>query len=168
MKLREAKKIAERIRSILAPHCERCEIAGSIRRMKPEPNDIEIVCIPQKAAGLFAMEGRSAWWQRRSIPEIGERLKGFPIENRYIQFMLPEGIKLDLFTATRDNWGLIFAIRTGSAEFSHHVLATGWVRAGYQSKNGLLSKNGANVPVREEIDLFNLIGIPFVDPQERI
>jgi len=32
---------------------------------------------------------------------------------------IPEGIKLDLFMANIRNWGLIFAIRTGSARYSH-------------------------------------------------
>ena len=55
MNLQQAQQIAERIKSELAPHCDRIEIAGSIRRKKPEVKDIEIVCIPKPyETGLFA------------------------------------------------------------------------------------------------------------------
>ena len=65
------------------------------------------------------------------------------------------------------NWGLIYAIRTGSADYSHRVLACGWVRNGYKSADGMLSRDGVAVPVREERDLFRLAGVPWVDPEER-
>ena len=76
-------------------------------------------------------------------------------------------IKIDLFMATKRNWGLIFAIRTGSADFSHKILACGWVRAGYKSVNGILTKNGQEIECREEEDLFKLIRVPFVEPKLR-
>lgn len=38
---------AERLRAELAQHCERIEIAGSIRRGKPQIGDIELVAIPR-------------------------------------------------------------------------------------------------------------------------
>lgn len=54
MKLAEAQAIAERVRAELAPFCVRCEIAGSIRRKRPEPRDLEIVCVPKTIpGGLF-------------------------------------------------------------------------------------------------------------------
>ena len=46
MKYEEALKIAEEVKALLAPHCLRIEIAGSIRRKKPEVKDIEIVAYP--------------------------------------------------------------------------------------------------------------------------
>ncbi len=47
MKLDKALEIAERTKKLLAPYCERIEIAGSIRRKKPEVKDIELVAIPK-------------------------------------------------------------------------------------------------------------------------
>ena len=43
----QALEIAEKTKALLAPHCERIEIAGSIRRLKPFVKDIEIVAIPK-------------------------------------------------------------------------------------------------------------------------
>lgn len=54
MKLDKALEIAERIKELLAPYSERIEIAGSIRRKKPEVKDVELVAIPKPYdVGLF-------------------------------------------------------------------------------------------------------------------
>lgn len=43
MNLTDAQVIAEKIKAELSPFCIKCEIAGSVRRERPEPNDIEIM-----------------------------------------------------------------------------------------------------------------------------
>ena len=95
-----------------------------------------------------------------------QKVKG-QLPCKYTQRILPEGIKLDLFFAEPENWGLILAVRTGSAGYSHQVLAKGWVKKGYKSINGYLTKEGRKYDVREEKDLFNRIGLPWCDPQFR-
>jgi DNA polymerase/3'-5' exonuclease PolX len=168
MKLADAQRLAEDVRSQLAPFCERCEIAGSIRRRKAEVKDIEIVCIP------FTLPSRlfgEMWAMIRChsfIETVNQwgKVKGEP-DGKYTQRTLPDGTKLDLFMATPDNWGLIFAIRTGSAAFSHHVLASTWTRQGYKSVGGVLMRNGQPTYAREERDLFTLLGLEWVEPELR-
>jgi DNA polymerase/3'-5' exonuclease PolX len=166
MVLSQALAIAEECRAALAPSCERIEIAGSIRRGKPQVKDIALVAIPrQHVSGLFDDELVTDPDFCATV-DRWQAVKGTP-EGKYTQRWLPEGIVLDLFMADADNWGLIFAMRTGSAAFSHCILATGWVRAGYRSEEGRLWKDGAIVRVREERDLFALIGVPWVEPAGR-
>jgi len=160
MKYEEALKIAENVKQQLAPHCERIEIAGSIRRKKPEVKDIEIVVIPKPYdVGLF---------ENGITPIVNqwEKVKG-ELPCKYTQRILPEGIKLDLFFAEHDNWGNTFAIRTGSADFSHKWLASEWVSQGYKSEGGHLYKDGERIAIREEEDLFKLLHIPYVEPEGR-
>ena len=88
-------------------------------------------------------------------------------KTKYTQRILPCGIKLDLFFADEKNWGYIFAMRTGSDNFSHNTLAKRWVQCGYKGKDGYLTKYGEIVEIKEEKDLFKLIGIPFVEPEYR-
>jgi len=160
MNLQQAQQIAERIKSELAPHCERIGIAGSIRRKKPEVKDIEIVCIPKPyETGLFA-SGIA------KVVDQWQKVKG-ELPCKYTQRILPDGIKLDLFFAEPENWGLIYAIRTGSAEYSHKVLAAGWVKAGYQSRDGYLWHGCEKYNCREEVDLYNRIGLTWIDPEFR-
>jgi len=160
MKIKSALRIAERVRAELEPHCERIEIAGSIRRGKADVKDIELVCITKPYdVGLF--ESGIATVVNRWPKVRGE------LPCKYTQRVLPEGINLDLFFAVPGNWGLIFAIRTGSADFSHKVLATGWVKRGYKSNEGWLHKNGKDIAVPEERDLFRIIGIDYIEPKNR-
>lgn len=160
MKLAQARAIAERCLCELKPHCERIEIAGSIRRNKEEPKDIEIVSIPKPYdVGLF--ESGIA-----TVVNRWEKVKG-ELPCKYTQRVLPEGIKLDLFFATPENWGLIFAIRTGSAGFSHKMLAARWSAMGYKSEGGMLMRGGESICVREENELFDLLGMKWIEPEDR-
>lgn len=163
-------EIANETLELLRPHCYRCEIAGSLRRKKPEVKDIEIVAIPKPFdVGLFKT-GLATVVNR--WPKIKGTLTQWPPRKgespcKYTQRLLPQGINLDLWFATEHNWGLIYATRTGSAEFSHKVLACGWVKQGYRSVDGYLTKDGKKYAVREEEELFALIGLPCVPPELR-
>lgn len=160
MEFYKAHQIAQHVVALLRPYCHRIQIAGSLRRQKAWVKDIEIVAIPNPYdTGLF--ESGIA-----TVVNQWEKVKG-ELPCKYTQRILPEGIKLDLFFATHKNWGLILAIRTGSAKFSHRVLATRWVRRGYHSENGILYLNGHEVAVPEEEDLFRIVELPFIDPSRR-
>jgi DNA polymerase/3'-5' exonuclease PolX len=154
------KPIADRVIELLRPVCERIEIAGSIRRECPECGDIEIVAIPKPYnTGLF--ESGIATHVNR-----WRKIKG-ELPCKYTQRILPEKITLDLFFAEKNNWGLIYAIRTGSADYSYNVLATGWVKNGYKSENGYLTRGGRIYFTPEEKDLFEKAGVKWIEPKYR-
>lgn len=160
MQYNEALQVAELVKTQLEPHCERIAIAGSIRRKKPFVKDIEVVAIPKPyQTGLF--ESGIA-----TVVNRWEKMKG-ELPCKYTQRVLPEGIKLDLFFADAQNWGLILAIRTGSAEYSHKVLASSWVKKGYRSENGYLCYKGAIVAIPEEEALFQRLGLTYIEPDFR-
>ncbi len=167
MKLKDAQHIAEKYKAILSPFCDRIEIAGSIRRKMKRVKDIEIVAIPKEVPkqDMFDVAMiRSPEFCK--IVERWPRIKGRPA-GKYTQRELPEGIRLDLFMVTVKNWGLQLAIRTGPANYSHHVLGNRWVRKGYKSREGMLTWRYEPIPVREEEDLFDLLGLKWVEPENR-
>jgi DNA polymerase/3'-5' exonuclease PolX len=43
MKLERAQEIADQVIKRLYPYCQRIKVAGSVRRQKPEPSDIELL-----------------------------------------------------------------------------------------------------------------------------
>lgn len=169
MEYTQALNLALEAKAALAPFCERIEIAGSIRREKPEVGDIELVAIPKKESHQLDL------LTTHMVPVAGfidtvnrwEKVKGGPT-GKYTQRILPGGMKLDLFIASPENWGLIFAIRTGSAQYSQEVLATGWVRRGFHSHEGILMKGGNRYLIHEERELYELIGEPWIEPRLRI
>lgn len=132
--------IAEEVRSTLAHACERIEIAGSVRRLRPECGDIELVAIPritrtleEGPPDLFGQRTRGAVIVRNALWDALDEIlrpehyirKG----NLYRAFLWPvaqgerDEIQVDLFTADFQNWGLIHLIRTGSAKFSERVVS---------------------------------------------
>lgn len=159
-RLEAAQRIAEGVVALLAPHCERIKIAGSIRRLRETVKDIEIVCIPKRD-----VDGRPDA-RFTCIVETWEKVKGTPY-GKYTQRILASGIKLDLFMCRRENWGLIFAIRTGPAEYSHQSLARAWYGQGFKSIDGMLTKKGISINIYEERQLFSLLKITYLAPPER-
>lgn len=197
MPLVEARVIALRLRGAMQPFCERVEIAGSIRRDKPEVGDIEIVAVPKwegqaDPTDLFGERTirRNLLWhefgcvspenRRRDCPNLGwikpgvSEIRAWHISEagKYWRGYLPDhGIKLDVFLATPENWGAIYLIRTGSADFSAAVMGHAR-RVGYRFEDGSFwlgseSKGGSVLPVYEERDVFDHLGLEFVPPRER-
>jgi len=171
MELTKAEKIAKKYVDLLAPFCQRIEIAGSVRRKKPEVKDIEIVCISKvidiiDTGTLFGTQELIT--HPNFVYEVNklEKVKGEPT-GKYTQRILPEGINLDLFIANRDNWGYILAIRIGPDGYSKYLAST-WVKQGFKGVDGNLTKNGEIIPVREERDLFWILGLDYVDPEFRM
>jgi len=169
MNLDQALPIAEMVQATLAPHCEpgRCVIGGSIRREKPEVKDIEIVCIPkQQSDDLFKWLEQPSQAFCKAV-ETWPKMKGSPL-GRYTQrlIMEPAQIKLDVFMARPHTWGLILAIRTGPAEYSHQ-LAMLCNEQGYKMYGGELFRYGHLIPVPEERQLFDLLKTPYLEPKER-
>lgn len=64
--LAPALQVAFRLKMALTPYCERVELAGSIRRCRPQVGDIELVTIPRRPLDLFgqAIPGPTARKER--------------------------------------------------------------------------------------------------------
>ncbi len=161
--LAEARKIAEQVLEEMKPHCERIEIAGSIRRKKATIGDIEIVAIPKPySVGIF--EDGLAKIVNKWTKVKEEMVYG---QVKYTQRILPQGIKLDIFFVTPENWGSQLGIRTGSIAYVRDILAYGWSKNGYKSEGGFLVQDGIRYDVPEEKDVFRMSGVKYVEPEER-
>ena len=167
----EALALAESILETLRPGCERIEIAGSVRRKKPECGDIEIVAIPK-----FVEEKDLFGNPLQSISVLNLRLDTqdwHSIKNGqwYKQFDIGPCM-LDLFLTTPEKWGSVFTIRTGSADFSHRLVTKkrlGGLCPAYMSFNdGRLWSNGQVLSTPEEADIFQALGIAWIPPEGRI
>jgi DNA polymerase/3'-5' exonuclease PolX len=134
MKLMDARKIAVDTCYILQPFCDKINIAGSIRRQRPQVKDIEIVCLPKtyEEKDLFgevvAMR-RSEEFKVLAM-QLGKVLKGKP-SGRMVQIELKEGIKLDLFIPQAHDYYRQYAIRTGSSQYSQLMIAFAWKKMGW-------------------------------------
>lgn len=184
----EAFKLASVMVEDMRPFCERIEIAGSIRRQKQSDiKDVEIVAIPKwtaVASGLFAEDSTKEnelfkWAQTQTAVEwikpgtsIIAKWQVKP-DGKYWRGMFFNGVKLDLFLTTPDQFGLIFLIRTGPADFSHKMVTLksqgGWLKdeLGIRIQGGNIKKGDEIIPTPEEKDVFKAMRYKFVEPENR-
>lgn len=174
--LEKARNIAEQYREELAPYCEQIEIAGSIRRNKPEVGDIEMVVIPKYETWGMDMFGQPRLYNalEKVIQEAHNNglilIKNGP---RYKQMQLREGPTLDLFIVLPPaQWGVIYLIRTGPEEFSHKAVTQrnigGYLPSDCVVRDGQVLREGVLVPMSEEEDFLELLGMPGLKPEERV
>lgn len=177
MQLVEAERIALKLCSDLAPIFERLEVAGSVRRCKPEVKDIELVGIPKfvdqpsliKTPGFIPVIPSTElnnWSQMGRIIKAGQRYK---------QIELFAGINLDLFIVLPPaQWGVIMAIRTGPAEFSKWLVTArrygGALPGHLKVRDGSLWQGNRMIETSEEDDFFREIGLndwELLEPAQR-
>ena len=175
MLLEDALPIANKCLADLTPYCERAEIAGSIRRQKPEVKDIEIVVIPKTETvnDLFGEPAGEVSLLENSIPNILKAWDAWTIKNgqKYKQILLPGGMKLDLFIVTKETWGVQFTIRTGSADYSKWLVTQrrygGALPSHAKIEGARVVVYGKQLETPEEKDFFAFLEIPMPAPSER-
>lgn len=168
MPFSEALALAKELVDDLTPHVQRVKVAGSLRRRRPEVNDLEIVCEPiMEPADLFGGLKPNIERIRAVLQLRGEILKG---GERYIQVRLFEpAIKADLFIVHPPaNWWAILAIRTGPWQLGR-VAVTRMHGFGYRCVDGRVTRaaTGEDVPLASEDDFFRCAGMQCLPPHQR-
>lgn len=191
----EALSAAHGFLETIKHHVTRFEIAGSLRREKESVHDIEIVAAPKFAfsLGLFDFDltpneeqnGKNllhsrmrellaAGWINQDRPRKDTKKNPFGEKYYRINFSNPDHpngrpeYPIDLFVVIPPaQWGVILAIRTGSAEFSHSLVQKGWPQ-GISVKGGHLEdRDGNTVPTPEERDVFDALQVDWIEPEKR-
>jgi len=158
--LRIAEQTAEQVKTIVAVHCDKIEIAGSVRRQRVKVHDIDFVAVTKDDAN----------WQKIST-EL-KRMKAHPncSGSSVIKAQLPiqNGLfQVDFYRAQPSNFGIHLLIRTGSAE--HNMwLASYAISKGMRIKysEGLI-KEGTIVAGKNEKEVFAALGLSYPLPSER-
>ncbi|HEY0545291.1 MAG TPA: hypothetical protein VGC91_07955 [Pyrinomonadaceae bacterium] len=186
MFIKQAHALAYYYREMMLPYVERVEVAGSIRRGCQDVKDIELVAIPRFEKTAFdgsllfddaheEISNLLHMWAtcdpshhiRWIKPGTHEIIDWQPKpDGKYWRALLKENIKLDLFLARPDNFGLIYAIRTGSKDFTA-ALVTHARDIGMPSRDGYLRNGEAKIITREEQDVFDVLHLQYIPPAER-
>ena len=160
---------ARDLQKILTPYCDRIQVAGSIRRQKENIGDIEMVVIQKPSLDLFGELVISAEPVKSALLAAGYILKLGG--NKYLK-CLAGNVQCDIFITTPEQWGVIYTIRTGSADFSHRLVTPkmhgGLMPSNMRVKDGRVWIGETVQETREEIDVFNLFGLGWVEPKERL
>jgi DNA polymerase/3'-5' exonuclease PolX len=179
MRYEQALGVARDVVERLAPWCERIEIAGSIRRGKREPRDVEIVFWPREVASsatlfdvckvpatdrvIADLIDEGFWEFDQEVKRNGPRYK------RLIH--TASGAVIEMFRADADNWGYIYALRTGPGDFNKALVSKPWqggiLPLEIKVEQGYVYRRGVRVPVPDEATFFELWELPYLAPDER-
>ena len=171
--LAEAERKARQVVGLLETDCTRVEIAGSIRRRRPDVGDIEIVCVPRldyqpPQLDLFgnvvhqpptnALDVLASRLVTAHLPTLPQELPG--------PLACPKGGECHI-----PQFGAIFTIRTGCAEFSHRLvtprLGGGNMPVGMIEKGGVLWDRGRPLETPTEESFFDALSLPWLEPERR-
>lgn len=175
-----ARAIAEWLIDRLGPACENIVIAGSLRRERPFVGDVEILFIPRKRTepvDMFATKEVDLTDQvfdmllaegsiRKRRSSNGNVVWG--AKNKLAEFH--NGMPVDFFATTEENWWVSLVVRTGSKE-TNLKLTTGankMLRSLNAYGCGVTSKRtGQVLQAHSEEEVFALCGVPYLDPSSR-
>lgn len=173
----EAIAVARLLCRAMEPACHRLIVAGSLRRGKDPVGDVEILYIPKREmrpvpGDLFA--ARETSLTDLVLDEFfaaGELAKRLSIRgHNKLLLHTPTGIPVDLFATTADAWPNYLVCRTGPADLNREIaaraLAKGYRWNPYGTGFSALTGGGTHT-VREERDVFDFVGLPFLPATER-
>ena len=166
----EALQVAETLKFLLETVCERIEIAGSLRRQRPEVGDIELLVIPKRLGEVDYLDLFVKSMIASGVLDYRRNKRGSPMygpQNKYLIHVV-SGIAVDIFSTTEEAWFVALVIRTGPKE-SNIAIATAAQRKGWRLKaygDGFDTPNG---PLRchSEREVFERVGLPYLEPEDR-
>ena len=178
----DALKVAKLLCVSLADITDRLIVAGSLRRRKTEVGDVEILYIPKMVTQsldfftatsvsqvdlmLDRLLANGVIAKRKNVN--GSVMWG---EKNKLAVHVASGIPVDFFAARADTWFNYLVCRTGGAENNRQIAvaanAKGWrwnpYGVGFSDAAGNLVAT-----VAAERDVFDLVGLPYREPWERI
>lgn len=179
MKLSAVQPIAEDLLELFRPACEDIEIAGSVRRKKPEVHDLEFVLLPVRDTDMFGdPQDTSSKLDMRIGAMIGCNVLRWDMEvkrngPRLIRLIHNDSaLIVELYIADAANFGNLLTIRTGCSEFSRWLVTQhqfgGGMPKGMGQQAGYLRKcTGEVIPCRTERLFFEALGVRWYEPEER-
>lgn len=166
MTLDYADRCAARLVDRFGPMALRMEIAGSVRRRRPDPNDIDIVVIPRIEEQRDLL-GEKCGLRNVTAAEILAACKteGWAVArsgNEIIQ-VTAHRVVVDFFFASPETFGSVLLCRTGSKEHNIWLAMRATARQAKWVPNiGLFVRN---VPIgHSEEAIYAALDLPLLDP----
>ena len=156
MELERAQRTAEAVVKRLSPYCkkERIEVVGSVRRRKPQVNDIDFVLIPN-----------DLWNFHAELVKLGQ----LKMSGTKIMRVMVGSTQVDIYVADEITWATLLLIRTGSTENNIRLCSIakkkGWHLAA--SGDGLFDETGLRIAGDTEESIYKALGVPWQEPEER-
>lgn len=178
----EAMAVANRFIAFLEPYCTRILVAGSLRRRRQTVKDIELLFVPKMISvpDPCDMFGGTKLVAATDAPiakllDLGVITKRpsktgvytWGAENKLARH-LASGIPVDLFATDEDHFWMALFVRTGPAELNTRVASLAIARGlrMHAYGNGF-SRGSQAVRVKSEREIFELVGLDYLEPWDR-
>lgn len=172
MELTKARAIAEELVGLLAPACLRIEIAGSIRRRRPEVGDIELLVIPKFLEHIDLLDRElGVLMLVEGIFDHRRNKRGSIVYGPKNKLLVhkPSGIGVDIFSTTEECWPVAMVVRTGgkatNIEISRRAIDRGMSFHAYG--RGFTRADNSELVCYSEEDVFKAVGLRYLEPWER-
>ena len=167
----KARKLADSLCITLTPYADAIMVTGSLRRQIPTVGDIEILAIPKYRCMVDLFDTAIRHLILQEVLDYRLNINGsrtYGPQNKYL-FHKPTGYKIDIFSTTYDNWPCALVLRTGGEETCKRIaraaLTKGWHWKPYGS--GFSTPNGGFVTCYTETDVFDKVGLRYIEPWAR-
>ena len=166
----DALQVAEALKGLLSPCCERIEIAGSLRRGLPDVGDIEFLVIPRRQGNVDYLDKVVRQLLFKEVLGYRRNKRGSLMYGPKNKFLLhiPGGIAVDIFSTDAECWPVALVVRTGG-ETTNKRIASAAIRKGWRFHaygRGFSSPQGEEV-CHSERDVFEKVDLPYLEPWER-
>lgn len=144
---------------LLQGPCDKVEICGSLRRLRPEVHDIDLVATLKQGFLLDAMQiyatlGPDWKWEMGGAKLVRGTWRGIPV---------------DIYFADESSWWTLFLVKTGSKPHNIRLAdlakKKGWHL--HADGGGLTDGDGKRLAGESEESFFTALGIPFLEPKDR-
>lgn len=161
--------IAQEFARTLSIACEQLQIAGSLRRQKPDVKDAELVAIAKVIDGQNALhwvldklveEGaiEKALYGAKETTRWGDKYRGF----------MYQGIKFEIFITQPESFGYQYWLRTGPGDANNYLMKVFKFRkAPFHVADGQVWWNDTALDIPDEQTWFKLLGISALSPNQR-
>ena len=170
MTLSFADKCVEKLLPWLRGISVKAEVAGSVRRRRPDVNDLDFVCVPilkiesDMLGQVVGMKDETAEAIRERIKaEAWTQLKDGP---SYFQW-IAKGVQVDVWLVDPPTFISNLVCRTGSKE--HNILIAERARKmgkEWRSTKGIYSR-GSLIKLETESEFYHALNLPLIAPENR-
>lgn len=173
----EALALANEFVALIRDQCEEVEIAGSLRRQKKDVGDIEVVIMPKP--DLFTALDKMV---AQGVVTKAIYPNGTPRWGTSYRGVMYRSMKIEIFTCDANNRGYITWLRTGPGDANtllmqklidkkspyrfqegHLYWSHKWTKSGDKWHG----ENAQLIPLPDEATLFRLLGLKYLEPQDR-
>jgi DNA ligase-1 len=148
--------LADKLKQEILPYCKKVEVAGSIRRKKPEPRDIDIVVVPKDEVAKDAIKNKLLE-KAQSVRLVGDKEISVVVDNTQV----------DVYFTDEVSYGAMLLFLTGPNVFNISMRKRAKDMGYLLNQWGLFDRRTGKLIASTEEGIFKALGMYYEPPELR-